>query len=147
MANITVTLEWNGVWEITENNMPPNIPDEQGIYMILCGKHFVDSHKWNTSSYKLLYVGEAEKVRSRIAEHEKWPTWKRNCRNHLILKIARCNFGTTKRQKVECCLVFNTKPICNDECKDSFPYKDDTVSITNTGVIPPLKEKYICRSV
>jgi len=31
MANITVTLDWNGVWEITENNIPSNIPDEEGL--------------------------------------------------------------------------------------------------------------------
>lgn len=144
MAIISATLNWDGVWEIKEDDIPSYIPDEEGIYMVLCGKHSSDPNKWDTSSYELLYIGEAEEVRSRIVGHEKWSRWKRNCVNHILLKVAKCNFGTVKRQKVECCLIYKTKPICNDECKDDFPYKDDTVQITNTGMKSPLKDNYTC---
>lgn len=144
MAIISATLDWDGVREIKEDSVPSNIPDEEGIYMILCGKRSSEPNKWDTSSYKLLYIGESDEVRSRVVGHEKWPRWRRNCRgDHLLLKVAICNFGTTKRQKVECCLIYNTKPICNDECKDEFPYEDD-VQITNTGMKSPLRDKYTC---
>ena len=134
MAIINVTLDWDGVWEIKEDEIPSNIPDEEGIYMVLCGRRSSDD-KWDTSSYKLLYIGEAEAVRSRIDGHEKWPLWRRSCRgDHLLLKVVKCNLGTTKRQKVECCLIYKTKPTCNYECKDNFPYTYDTVQITNIGI-------------
>lgn len=100
--------------------------------------------KWDVSSYKLLYIGEAEKVLTRIKEHEKRSKWKKNCENHMLLKVAKCELGTVRRQKVECCLIYNSKPICNDECKDDFPYKDDTISITNKGMNSPLKDNYNC---
>jgi len=144
MARISATLNWDSLWEIKEDDMPSNVPDKEGIYMILCGKRSDEPNKWDTSSYKLLYIGESEKVRSRIVRHEKWSCWKRNCENHILLKVATCEFGTEKRQKVECCLINNTKPICNDECKDDYPYKDDTVEIKNTGMSTPLKDGYIC---
>jgi len=144
MATISATLDWDGVWEIKEDDMPSNIPDEEGIYMILCGKCSSDPGKWDTSSYELLYIGGSEEVRSRIVGHKKWSCWNRNCANRVLLKVARCNFGTPKRQKVECCLINNTKPICNDECKDDYPYKDDTIEIANTGMSAPLKDRYIC---
>lgn len=144
MAIITATLDWDGVWEIKEDDIPSNIPDEEGIYMVICGKRSDEPNKWDTSSYELLYIGEAEEVRSRIVGHEKWSLWKRNCKNHLILKVAKCKFGTTKRQKVECCLIYKTKPTCNDECKDVFPYEDDTIQITNTGRTSPLSGSYTC---
>jgi len=144
MAVISVTLDWKGIWEIMRNNVSSDIPDEEGIYMVLCGKRSGDSGGWNKSSYELLYIGEAEQVRSRVDRHEKWPCWKQNCKNHILLKVARCKFGTTKRQKVECCLVYKTKPTCNDECKDVFPYEDDTIQITNTGMTSPLSGSYTC---
>lgn len=144
MATISATLNWDGVWEIKEDDIPSNIPDDEGIYMVLCGKPSEESGKWDTSSYKLLYIGESDKVRSRIVGHKKWPRWRRNCRgDHLLLKVAKCNFGTTKRQKVECCLIYNSKPICNDECKDEFPHEDD-VQIANTGMRSPLRDTYTC---
>ncbi len=144
MAVISATLDWDGVWVIKEDEIPSNIPDEEGIYMVHSGKRSDEPNKWVPSSYELLYIGEAEEVRSRIAGHEKWSCWKRNCKNHILLKVARCRFGTTKRQKVECCLIYKTKPTCNDECKDDFPHKNDTIQITNTGMISPLKDNYTC---
>ena len=142
MATISATLDWDGVWQIKEYEIPSNIPDEEGIYIVLCGKRSAEPSKWDTSSYELLYIGEAEEVRSRIVGHEKWSLWKQNCKNYLLLKVAKCKLGTANRQKVECCLIYKTKPTCNVECKDDFPYKDDTIQITNTGVKSPLKDNY-----
>jgi hypothetical protein len=142
MAVINVTLDWGCVWEIAEDTIPSNIPDVEGIYMVL---RVIRSrkNKWDTSYYKLLYIGEAEAVRTRIDGHEKWPHWRRNCRgDNMLLKIAKCNLGTTIRQKIEYCLLYNTKPICNDECKDHFPYKYSTVQITNMGIKSPLNSNY-----
>jgi hypothetical protein len=145
MATISVTLEWDGVWKIEENDISTGIPDSEGIYMILCGKRSSEPGKWDTSSYKLLYIGEADKVRSRISGHEKWKCWNRNCDNHVLLKVAKCSLGTSKRQKVECCLIYKTKPVCNDECKDDFPYSGDTIEITNKEMHSPLNSYYSCR--
>lgn len=144
MATIETTLDWDGVWEIEEDDIPTNIPDEEGIYMILCGKKSSDSDKWDPSTYELLYIGEADEVRTRIRGHEKWPCWKRNCTNHILLKVAKCKLGTSNRQKVECCLIYKTKPICNDECKEEFPHGEDDINIKNTGMKSPLSAGYSC---
>ena len=144
MAVISATLDWDGVWEIKEDDIPSNTTDEEGIYMVICGKRSSEPNKWDTSSYELLYIGEAEEVRSSFAPHEKWSCWKENCKNHILLKVAKCKLGTTKRQKVECCLIYKRKPTCNDECKDVFPHENDTIQITNTGIRSPLKDNYTC---
>lgn len=143
METISVTLSWDGVWEIKKDAIPSDVPDGEGIYMIVCGKKSTEPNKWDASSYMLLYIGEAEKVRTRIEGHEKWSCWEKNCTNHMLLKVAKCELGTSRRQKVECCLVYHTKPICNDECKDSFPH-DDTGPVKNVGVKSPLKGSFIC---
>lgn len=45
MATISATLDWDGVWEIKEDDIPSNIPDEEGIYMVLCGRRSSESKK------------------------------------------------------------------------------------------------------
>lgn len=144
MATITIALKWEGPWPIKKEDIPAYIPDEEGIYMIICGRPHSEPDTWDPSSYKLLYIGEAEKVRSRIEGHEKWSCWNKNCANHILLKVARCKLGEENRKKVECCLIYKTKPTCNDECKEDFPYTDDTISITNTDMKEPLRDSYTC---
>lgn len=49
MAVISATLDWDGVWEIKEDDIPSNTPDEEGIYMVICGKPSDEPNKWLTS--------------------------------------------------------------------------------------------------
>ena len=79
MTTVEVTLDWTGVWEIKEYRVPYAIPDEEGIYMVLCGERGSDPDKWSRSSYSLLFIGEAAHVRTAIVEHEKWLCWEKNC--------------------------------------------------------------------
>ena len=145
MSIINATLEWEGVWKLNEENIQSDIPDSKGIYMILCGSPSKkDTNKWDVSSYEIIYIGESDEVRSRIVGHEKWSCWKEHCNRNLLLKVALYESNTSNRQKVECCLINHTKPICNDECKDNYPHNSDTVKINNIGSHRPLEDKYTC---
>jgi len=50
MAVISATLDWDGVWEIKEDNIPSNIPDEEGIYMVICGKPSSEPNKYESNA-------------------------------------------------------------------------------------------------
>jgi len=142
VAAIEVTLDWAGVWEVKEYRGPYAISDEEGIYMVLCGKRGSDPNQWSRSSYALLYIGEAEHMRTAIVEHEKWLCWEKNCTEHMLLKVAKCELGITKREEAERCLVYNLKPPCNEDCIGDFLDEGESILVTSTGMREPLQDSY-----
>ena len=63
--NIEETLEWKGPYTSTRS-----ISDNAGIYMALSGKTD-EKGKWSTNLYKLLDIGQAGRIKSRLDEHER----------------------------------------------------------------------------
>jgi|SRR3989339_1996649 len=144
MKKSSITLNWEGVWKIEDDEFPFDIPDIEGIYMVISAKVINGTGTLDRSSYKLLYIGEAEKIRSKIIKHEVWSHWKKNNKDTIFLKIAKCQVGIEKRKKIERFLVYNTKPVFNEQCgKEDLPIEADTIEVINTGAKLPLKDRYI----
>lgn len=145
MARIKVGLQWDGVWRIERDCVAKSIPSNAGFYMVLCGQRCSDSERWDPGTYHVMYIGEAQNIRSRIVNHNEWDCWEEHCQENILLKAASCSLHEEERKKIECCLVYNVKPICNQICKDNFPHAGDIVEIENKGKFLPLDAKYSCR--
>jgi len=141
--NVKVILDWKGPYEDATD-----LTGRAGIYMIIAGRKASDG-KWDTSTCKLLDIGQSGEAANRISSHDREECWKRNkpagCT--LLFKIAAMlssDYDETDRRIVECCLRASHCPLpCGTECNQGYN-RDDSVNITNTGQYNPLRERYAC---
>ena len=119
----TIYLEFRGYWRDVDNQAVPN---EAGIYLVYTCTF---NREQNTVALRrLIYVGEAAKVRDRIQGHEKRPKWKEYLRPGEELCYSFAPIDAPDRQRAEAALIFHHKPPVNDEYTNSFPFDDTTVS-------------------
>ena len=74
MADKTISLDFDVCW--MESNME-EIPKESGIYVVYeCTYEALNNE---VSLSKLIYIGQAENIKERIINHERWPLWRKKC--------------------------------------------------------------------
>jgi len=127
MAAKTYTLNFDGYWRA------PNIsglPAKSGIYCVYTCVHNVMEK--TVTIRRLLYIGEADHIQSRVAGHERWRDWERElkageelCFNAVLISPA------SDRQRAEAAMIHHHKPPCNVEYVNSFPF--DTTTISTSG--------------
>ena len=122
----TIKLDFDGYWREVNKS---SIPAKSGIYTVYVCK-YNPPPKDTVSLKKLIYIGEADNVRERIDEHEKWAKWRKEVPEGSEICFSFAGVTNPDRQRAECALIYYHKPSCNDECKDSFPYEDTTVIST-----------------
>lgn len=101
------------------------IPSWSGVYCVYeCTRNISEK---TVTLHRLIYIGEAEDVKDRIANHEKWNEWKQyvETENELCFSVAYVE--SANRDRVEAALIFKHKPPVNDEYKDSFPFDRTTI--------------------
>ena len=125
MTARTFHLNFDGYWR--ERNRG-GIPAASGIYCVYAGSYNPSSN--TVSLRELVYIGESENVRDRIAGHEKWARWRR----HLLAGEEiwfNCALIRDGRERAEAAMISKHKPPENTEYVDSFPY--DTTTVYTTG--------------
>jgi hypothetical protein len=73
----TISLSLDGYWREVKK---ANIPNKSGAYAVYVCKYNAPSkegEKGIVTLEKLIYIGEAEKVNERIANHDKWDEWRK----------------------------------------------------------------------
>ena len=83
----------------------------------------------------LIYIGEADNVRKRIVNHEKYQDWLKHVRfgNELCF-----SFGpdlSTDRERAEAAMIFKHKPPENEEYMYSFPFDRTTISLLGKAAL------------
>jgi excinuclease UvrABC nuclease subunit len=106
------------------------LPDQSGIYGVYAGVY--DQQANTVALNRLLYLGEAVAVRSRVINHDRLPDWKRLLKPGEVLcfNVALISPDGARR-RAEAAMIFKHKPPCNIEYVDSFPF--DTTSIATGG--------------
>lgn len=133
MADKTVTLKFDGYWRDVNSGGVPNDP---GIYLVYTCTH--DREAKTVTLHKLLYIGEAAKVRDRIQNHEKRSEWKRHLKQGQELCYSFAPITKPDRERAEAALIYYHKPPVNTEYTDSFPFDDTTVKSSGrcAGITP-----------
>jgi hypothetical protein len=143
--NVAVSLEWKGPFQDAAN-----VTGKAGIYMVIAGKETADGKQWDTSTYKLLDIGQSGDAATRLADHDREECWKRNkpADSTLLFKFAPMpsdQYDETDRRIVECSLRASHRPLpCGTECNEGYN-RMDSVRITNKGQCRPLRDNYACR--
>ncbi|MGD0005001.1 MAG: GIY-YIG nuclease family protein [Anaerolineaceae bacterium] len=125
MAAQTYAIEFKGYWREPKKG---GVPEQSGVY---CVYTCVYNTQANTVSLqKLIYIGEAEDVHSRISNHDKQEDWE----SHLKSGEQFCySFGpvpTASRERCEAALIFEHKPPVNTEYIDAFPFDQTTLNLS-----------------
>jgi excinuclease UvrABC nuclease subunit len=124
------SLNFKGYWR--EKNIS-SIPAESGAYCVYASTYNPQN---DTVSIRLLvYIGEAEDVKNRVANHEKWSDWRRYCQQGEELCFNSAAAEASDRERVECALIFHHRPPVNTDCKDSFSFDATTISTSGRNAL------------
>ena len=125
MAAKTYRIEFQGYWRDKNKG---GIPKQSGVYCVYSCVY--NQSEETVSLKKLIYIGEAGNVNSRVASHEKYEDWK----SHLKAGQELCfSFGlvdAAERDRCEAAMIFKHKPPENDEYVDSFPFDQTTMKLS-----------------
>lgn len=125
MAEKTIKVEIDGYWR-DENK--GGLPAKSGIYCVYECTHNVKEK--TVSIHNLIYIGEAEDVKSRVAKHEKYKLWLKHVRSGKKLCFSFGGVAATDRARAEAAIIFKHKPPENDEYVDTFPFDKTTMSLS-----------------
>lgn len=137
MAAEAYSLEFTGYRLATNSS---GLLARSGIYCVYACMYHANND--TVSLNRLLYVGEADDVRDRVLNHEKWPKWWNQIATgeEICFSVALIA-GASARQRAEAAMIFKHKPLCNTEYIDAFPF--DTTTVTTTGKNALLHSSFI----
>lgn len=122
----TINLDFQGYWrEINQGGIPNN----SGIYLVY--RCTYDQNDKTVTLNNLIYIGESEKVRERIENHEKKPMWQKKLQQGEQLCFSFAPVVDSDRKRTEAALIFKHKPECNEEYTNDFPF--DTTTVNSSG--------------
>jgi excinuclease UvrABC nuclease subunit len=122
----TFRLDFDGYWR--DANID-GVPEEAGVYLVYACEF--NKPQGTVKLRKLLYVGEAEDVRTRIKDHEKRDCWEGELSQGEEICFSFTPLDDPNRERAEAALIYQHKPECNDEHKDEFNY--ETTTVISTG--------------
>jgi len=125
MAEKTISIKFAGYWRDEDKS---GVPDQSGVYCVYECKY--NKAKNTVSLLTLIYIGEAENVRNRIADHEKRQDWLKHVGPGNELCFSFGAIGSADRERAEAAMIFEHKPPENEEYKHSFPFDRTTMSLS-----------------
>ena len=126
----TISLNFDGYWREVKKG---GVPARSGIYLVYVCRY--NEPQSTVTLDKLIYIGEADDVRDRIANHERWPEWRRHVHKGSQVCFSFAGVTSPDRERAEAALIYCHKPPCNDEYTDSFPFEDTTVESTGRSAL------------
>lgn len=118
------------------------LPDETGLYLVFGG---IPLENGNAHIKHLIYIGQAQDIKDRIADHEKKPKFKDKLAEGESLYYYCVYLKNKDLDESEGAMIkyFNRyADIINEKCTESFTSKYDVINVTLTGKIPSVLSKH-----
>jgi len=125
MAEKTISIKFEGYWR-DENKS--GVSAQSGVYCVYECKH--NRAEGTVSLLTLIYIGEADNARERIANHEKHQDWLKHVRSGNELCFSFGSVVSADRERAEAAMIFKHKPPENEEYIYSFPFDRTTISLS-----------------
>lgn len=133
-----IRLSFNGFWREPAGGV---IPAQAGIYVVYECRNNPQNNTVDLK--KVIYIGEAENVRDRIATHEKWSLWRRQCGYGNEVCFSFAPIVKPDRQRAEAASIYQHRPPVNEEYKHNFPFDETTIVLTgSTSLLVPVFTVY-----
>lgn len=102
------------------------LPANSGIYCVYACTH--NGPAQTVRIRRLLYIGEAVNVRSRVDGHERRLDWERKLQRGEVLCFSAALIApASDRQRAEAAMIHHHKPLLNVGYMHSFPYDQTTI--------------------
>ena len=150
-----VTIHWaKGVIEFSDIESSGEMQlDYVGFYAILGARR--DAAGSSYTNVELLYIGQAYEqiLRKRIVQpHSAYACVTQWLKEHPgfvpVIMIGLREVTSQRSQSlyddIECCLIFDNQPRCNDKCKEGYSKTGRHIRITNEGDYAPLRQVTTC---
>ncbi len=125
MAAKTISIDFVGY---RRDEKKSGLPAISGIYCVYTCTY--DKDEKTVSLHKLVYIGEAGNINSRIAKHNKYEDWLRHVKSGDELCFSYGAVPSADRDRAEAAMIFKHKPPENTEYIDSFPFDKTTISLS-----------------
>ncbi|MCD4504785.1 GIY-YIG nuclease family protein [Chromobacterium piscinae] len=135
MAEQSFDINFRGYWRDSKKS---SVPSKSGIYCVY--RAVYDENKEFLSLKELIYIGESEDVKGRLANHEKLDVWSKRLKGEEVLCYSFGEVSPKDRVRCEAALIFKHKPPVNTEYAEAFPH--DKTSISLEGRIGFLNESF-----
>lgn len=117
---------------------PSGLPDETGLYLVFGG---IPLENGNAYIKHLIYIGQAQDIKDRIADHEKKPKFEDKLAEGESLYYYCVYLKNKDLDESEGAMIkyFNRHAdIINDKCTESFTSNYDVIDVALTGKIPSI---------
>lgn len=105
------------------------LPSYSGVYFVYTATY--NKNNDTVTLNRLIYIGTAGNVNSRIADHEKYANWRRYLKTGEELCFSCTEVDNYNRERVEAAYIYKHQPPVNTDYKASFNY--DTTIVISTG--------------
>jgi hypothetical protein len=129
MAKQTFSIAFGGYWR--EPNIS-GVPSHSGVYCVYTCTHNIEAN--NLTLHRLIYIGEAGDVNSRLANHEGWDAWKTYLKQGQVLCVSTAPAESASRVRIEAACIKYHQPPSNTEYKDAFPHDETTVTTSGENI-------------
>ena len=136
MTTKTYNLDFEGYWREPKIS---GLPAKSGVYSVYACTY--DSTAKTVGLKRLIYIGESENVKDRVAGHEKWPKWRKELKTgeELCFNVALIS-PASDRERAEAAMINEHKPVCNTEYVNNFPF--DTTTVNTSGDNALMKKQF-----
>ena len=105
------------------------LEQDAGIYCVY--RCTYDSSDSTVILKELLYIGQADNLHDRLADHEKFDSWKRHLNKGEQICYSRAHIGNKAlRLRAEAALICHHNPPENTQHSDSFGYPATRILIS-----------------
>ncbi|UKE83665.2 GIY-YIG nuclease family protein [Pectobacterium colocasium] len=128
MTGKTINLDFEGYWREEKKS---SVPSQSGIYCVYACTRNTNNNPPTVSIRELLYIGESENVRHRLATHNKLDDWKKHLKAGETLYYSVAKIPSLDRERAESALIHEVKPPENKEYAGDF--KGNKTTVTTSG--------------
>lgn len=114
------------------------LPGYSGIFFVYNCRYDLASD--TVTLFQILYIGEADNIRTRVATHERFMSWRSFVKEGNELCFSAAFVQPHCRTAVKAVLIFRLKPAANSEYKGFLPFSG--VEITLAGKTNLLLNRY-----
>ena len=129
----TFNLHFDGSWS---DSIREELPEYSGVYLVYRG----NLDRGSFLCREILYIGQAENIRSRHMKHEKREKFLAELRPGEVLFYSCAPVAKADLDRVENALVFEMHPKLNDKLTETFPY--ETTTVVSDGQCSLLKKHF-----
>lgn len=121
---------------------PNDLLEESGVYCVYRCKHDTADNKVKLE--EVIYIGEADSIKTRVSNHERMSNWKKRCSEREKLCYSMAKISSPKcRRRAEAALIFEHKPVLNIEHKETFVFGPTRIRLR--GKTAKLRKKFVAK--